>query len=286
MKNIFLKTSAIVIGLTLLSQTPAHAVVTDQAFGNLSTAVGDLRGDLNQLDHDLNARVDGTAQNLADITGRVTVVEQAQGQAQLQQMIAALQARVAVLEGAAPPAPVPAQNPQDLQGFVGEIRYSLLSVADFQRIYGNSWQLLNGDVVHPTDELYQYLTPEARLNRHIPDARGRFLRCYNGGRDIETGNPEGDLAVGLSQNDKFEKHSHGVTDPGHAHRQLVTANPGHGKAIRADFNFDSPNPGQGCMGYDQGIDTVNACSNISIQPLGGKETRPRCVIVNAFVKIN
>ena len=58
-------------------------------------------------------------------------------------------------------------------------------------------------------------------------------------------------------------HNHSINDPGHSHRQYVTANSG-GSAIRRDYASD----GNGGV-YDQGINTGGSGTGISINNNGG-----------------
>jgi len=61
-------------------------------------------------------------------------------------------------------------------------------------------------------------------------------------------------------------HSHGITDAGHIHGQNVAANPGSGgTGTRADYAGDF----SGLSAYDQGINTANHVTGISINSTAG-----------------
>ena len=80
------------------------------------------------------------------------------------------------------------------EGHVGEIRYSILSTAQFQGIYGSEWEIMKGQDIPVHSDLLP-LWGQAK----VPDARGLFLQSSTAGRDAEAGNPDGELAVGWYQ---------------------------------------------------------------------------------------
>ena len=154
---------------------------------------------------------------------------------------------------------------QGNQGVVGEIRYSILSVEQFQEKYGTSWVLLDGRDI-----------PDSTLSqlgwKQIPDGRGLFLRCKNQGRKDGKQNPDGDLQVGRYQKDELCSHDHGRTPPGANEQVISTAWP--------DLGFQKIVP---CTG---GMSSTALLNNLRTASTGGFETRPRCITVNAFVKIH
>jgi|GEM_PF-652305 hypothetical protein len=158
--------------------------------------------------------------------------------------------------------------PEKDTGNLGEIRYSVLTPENFQRIYGDAWIPMDGRNIE-TSDLYREGLWSAR---EIPDARGRYLRTFNGGRSPSTGNPHGDEnQVGQDMNDQFGSHHHeGLYDRGINHPWANGCYPGHdGKG----YSRLSTSPhGSGHSFY-----TGTA---------GGSETRPRSVIVYTYIKIN
>ncbi len=143
------------------------------------------------------------------------------------------------------------------EGFIGEIRYSILDELQFQRLYGTNWVLMAGQSIEESEL--------ARLSgmTHVPDPRGLYLRVNNSGRKDEKGNPDGDLKVGTLQNDEFNSHTHGVNDNGHTHPQNVAANFQHGgTGTMTDWNGQN---GYGALAYYQGISTNSSTTGISLQ---------------------
>jgi hypothetical protein len=160
--------------------------------------------------------------------------------------------------------------PEKDTGNLGEIRNSILSKQDFQKIYGTQWVLMNGDDIQDSDLFKERLWGETTL----PDARGRFLRCFNAGQSLEEGNPEGDqIKIGDQQTDTFKKHNHGGGN--HSHKY----NGGPGGRICAGNDLSS------VIGYGVNNYGTTHCGQI-VKDEGGSETRPRCIIVNTFIKVN
>src|SRR5690349_6825897 len=95
-----------------------------------------------------------------------------------------------------------ASVPYKDEGMLGEIRYSILTVKQFQKLYGNEWVLMDGSSIQNSD-----LHNKFGWNK-IPDARGVFLRSKNYNRSVKSGNPDGDLDLGKYQSDELVKHNH------------------------------------------------------------------------------
>lgn len=101
----------------------------------------------------------------------------------------------------------------------------------------------------------------------VPDLRGEFLRSFDDGRGVDSGR-----TFGTWQNADNAPHSHGVTDPGHAHVINGTANNG---------NFGAG----GLASYPNGSSTTNgATTGISINS-SGSEGRPRNTALLACIKV-
>lgn len=128
---------------------------------------------------------------------------------------------------------------------------------------------------------------------NLPDYRGRFIRGVDQGvgRDPDAasrgamalGGNTGD-SVGTVESQALASHGHGVSDPGHSHPQLVSANPGAcpgSGIIRIDYAGDTTN----ACGYSQGTNTAGSGTGVSVQSAGGAETRPLNASVNYLVKI-
>ncbi len=155
---------------------------------------------------------------------------------------------------------------------VGEIRYSILTRDQFRGLYGEEWDLMQGQKLEEDSDLLALWGKE-----RIPDPRGIFLRCSNGERDSGTGNPDGNLDAGAYQLDQFKSHNH--IDSGHSHPLFGCGTgvhlPGGTGMAAIDVNSN---------GLKLGQDAVRGGS-AHIQNTGGNETRPRCISVNAFIKL-
>ena len=139
---------------------------------------------------------------------------------------------------------------------VGEVKQSILTEAQFQSLYGDTWVLMDGRDITGSD------LATVTGNTTLPDARGIFLRGKNNGRSDGNENPAGELAEGTYEADEFGSHFHRVSRendvPG---LQYHTA-----RAFRGAYSTS---------GSGSTTDTV-----------GGNETRPKNITVNTFVKIN
>ena len=156
------------------------------------------------------------------------------------------------------------------EGHVGEIRYSLLTPEQFQGAYGKEWELMQGQDIPDDSELLP-LWGQSK----VPDSRGVFLRCSNEGRSSKTGNPEGDLRVGMYQADTFKSHDHGGGDHHHSVSLELTAsrNPNGHQCNTVAF----------CPQLNKPVQSSG--SGKIIRTDGEEETRPRCITINAFVKM-
>ena len=156
------------------------------------------------------------------------------------------------------------------EGHVGEIRYSLLTPEQFQGAYGKEWELMQGQDIPDDSELLP-LWGQSK----VPDSRGVFLRCSNERRSKETGNPDGDLRVGMYQADTFKTHDHGGGD----HSHTVGFNADGGRNNHGDCKDTVTSWHERKHGFH------TSSSGKIIKPEGGDETRPRCITINAFVKM-
>jgi microcystin-dependent protein len=107
----------------------------------------------------------------------------------------------------------------------------------------------------------------------LPDLRGEFPRGWDDSRGIDSGR-----GFGSAQADAFASHSHGVTDPGHAHSlnyqvptNIIDTDRG---TLSSQFSIDNP---------VVPVTTASA-TGISIQNSGGTETRPRNIALLAIIK--
>jgi len=100
----------------------------------------------------------------------------------------------------------------------------------------------------------------------LPDLRGEFIRNWDDARGVDAGR-----VFGSSQGQNYQSHSHGVNDPGHLH---------YYSRIES-YGGSSYSGGGSGMSWSP---TSGEYTNISIQPSGGTETRPRNVALLACIK--
>ncbi len=156
--------------------------------------------------------------------------------------------------------------------YPGEIRQSILSEEQFRNTYGEGWILMDGRNIENSDLARTYgLT-------NVPDARGVFLRGKNHNRDDGKGDPHGDQTCGTYQEDQLKSHKH--TDKGHSH--------GFDLNFFTSNNVGGAQPARGGGHHHEGESVVGniKTGQADIEPTGGSETRPRCIVVNTFIKIN
>lgn len=169
--------------------------------------------------------------------------------------------------------------PEKDTGNLGEIRQSILTPEAFQGIYGEGWVLMKGQTgaeIQDSDIVREGLWTAPSL----PDARGVFLRSTNQGRSTAEGNPDGDADVcGAYLADQFKSHNH--QDKGHGHSCQVNL----GTCDRTGRNASAAQ-GNGGGWKNSTLTGSTSTGYADIQNTGGSETRPRCVVVNTFIKIN
>ena len=142
-------------------------------------------------------------------------------------------------------------------GSVGDSKYSMLTEVAFIAQNGGGWVLSDGRDV--TGSSYATLTG----NTTVPDARGQFLRGKNNGRVDGQENPDGDVALGVQETDKFKSHNH-----------RINTGSGAGAQNYVFWNTD---------GDPNYFTTLNSSAmNFS----GGNETAPKNVTMNCFIKVN
>ena len=155
-------------------------------------------------------------------------------------------------------------------GYLGEIKQSILSVANFTRLYGKGWVLMDGRNIEHTDLYRERLWDSVNL----PDARGVFLRSRNYDRDPGTGNSASDLPVGSYQNDGFMQHQHTM----HSTNRIFVSIP------RSIAELPTGLERGGYFGDDD-MSGVSRLNDFDTQSTGGSETQPRSITVNTFIKV-
>jgi hypothetical protein len=141
-------------------------------------------------------------------------------------------------------------------GSLGEVKYSRLTEAQFQAIYGTNWVLYDGRSIvgTPLATLLSISTLE--------DHRALFPRAGNNGRSDGYADPDGDQVAGTNNLDKFLNHSH---------QETYSPAGGGGPGIQGVGGAGQANTYLFTDGANQG---------------GGNETAGKSMILNAFIRIS
>ncbi len=142
---------------------------------------------------------------------------------------------------------------------LGSVQYSILEPNTFVQVNGDGWVLMDGRDIQGS-ALFG-LTGITTL----PDARGVFIRSMNENRDPNSGDADGNRAIGNYQGDEFRLHNHDVS-----YSNNVYPNETSGMGIQSDH----------------GPQIQWTKLNISIGNRGGNETRPKNVCLYLYIKIN
>ena len=144
---------------------------------------------------------------------------------------------------------------------VGDIVYSMLDETDFQAQRGTNWVPMDGRGV--VGSQYEAITGL----QTVPNAQGRFLRVHD---PLGTTNPAMTLVGGI-ENDQFASHRH-----------AVWRSNGTGNSNNVPFRGAS-NEGPGVTGESEGSDSWRDDLSAFV---GSSETRPKGLVVNAYIRID
>lgn len=150
-------------------------------------------------------------------------------------------------------------------GAVGDVKYSILPLTDFQTENGDCWVAFDGADVTGSKLANDYGMAT------LPDGRGMFLRGHDdrttaSGERQDTDRDE-NTAIGTVQEDEFAAHSH--TEK---YSLVVTTS----NFIYGLFNNNSASTGPYSL----------APSNTTTGDQGGSETRPKNLNLYMYVRIN
>lgn len=159
---------------------------------------------------------------------------------------------------------------------IGSIVNTMLTEAQFQAQLGNpipdTWILADGRAV-PGSSYAGIVGP------NVPDLRGIMQRGKNNGRADGNQNPDGDLALGTFSASRNQLHTHGVTDPTHAHFYSQGGFGGDNRTTGSAYGAN----GAGSYGN---VNVSNSATGISIVGQGGNDAAPKNVTVNTMIRIN
>jgi hypothetical protein len=141
-------------------------------------------------------------------------------------------------------------------GTIGDIRTSMLTLAQFQAINGTSWVLANGASCSST--AYGVLTG----NSTLPDFRGEFIRGLDNGRGVDSGRTMGSAQAQATA-------VNGLHDNGHTHTFTNATGGGTLVTPGGGTPFTSNTTATGYADFDS----------------TDSETRPRNVSANIFIKV-
>ncbi|WP_416443445.1 hypothetical protein ACH3O9_00915 [Leeuwenhoekiella sp. A16] len=146
-------------------------------------------------------------------------------------------------------------------GALGDVKYSILPLKNFQYENGNCWILM--DSIDRREAQRFRLFQRYKIDT-IPDARGVFLRGMNEGRNSNTGDVWGNREIGNYQIDTFQVHKHNIDNI----ETIIWAHTTHGNQAK--------NMVIGSFGQQK--ETYNSP--------GGRETRPRNICLYTYIKVN
>lgn len=157
------------------------------------------------------------------------------------------------------------------------------------------WMLCDGRVLNRKTYKNLFMTISSHHGKgdgvntfNIPDYRGMFLRGVSGDtdRDPEKNARQAPQAggsinneVGSIQSDQLQSHNHSLhlNDPGHSHTYLDEKQP-------APNTFGSDNE-RGLGDHQRRTDPAGTGITVTIDPAGGKETRPVNAYVNWIIRV-
>lgn len=183
---------------------------------------------------------------------------------------------------------------------VGELRTSILPQRPFQEMNGAEWVLADGRPLLVKTALSPHLSQENEYGLTIPDIRGRFLRMANNnvcadlrgddeayGRCIASRDRDGDRRLGEYQADGFANHAHGTH--AHAYNDVYFAEHSGVSESNVDILGDGRNNNWGILGSadldNDGFGWDRTTGESPVSAAGGRETRPKNVAVNHYIKI-
>ena len=110
----------------------------------------------------------------------------------------------------------------------------------------------------------------------VPDLRGRFIR----GNNDQSGRDPDNAKFGQPQDDTFASHNHGVNQTSHRHAIQGNGYSAGANQPNADVVIDDD------IGSSSRTSlTDEAVANISIQPAGHAETRPKNINLTPVIKL-
>ena len=186
------------------------------------------------------------------------------------------------------------------EGRLGEIRYSILPLEEFQKLYGKSWVLMDGSCIAekcPYDSSkdngkrkklfnliinseYKSQFNGTILGGNLPDLRGRFLRMLNQGEAGNNYDPSENRKIGSFQSSSNKKHSHHIhnnyseSDCATKHPHFIHVNYGV-LQYYAPNNVNDLEPGERCT-------HVDSTKSSGTEP----ESRPINIAVNVYIKVD
>jgi len=175
---------------------------------------------------------------------------------------------------------MPNLNKISSTGALGDVRGSLLDLADFQTENGSAWVLSDGSAVPGTR--YASL-----VGANIPDLRGEFVRGADNGRGVDSGRNKGTAQTDATAKNGMSASSStsGSTTGGtHEHSSPYGSYTGDVSNTKGAASNNAIGPKLSTTGGGSHTHSLSATTSTSLS--GDAETRPRNVAVNYYIRVN
>lgn len=169
---------------------------------------------------------------------------------------------------------------------VGDVKYSILSEAEFQNVNGDEWVLLKGQTetelgLVGEDHVFNYINNTDNFDvTKLPDARGVFLRGRNNARSDGMHNPDGELKIGQSFNDGI-RNIYGQIYTGFRNGSRVRTWGGTGPLTHINSSDPVEYSGSGGASASSTGIIFDASRTVPV----ANDNRPKNIIINTFVRV-
>jgi len=168
-------------------------------------------------------------------------------------------------------------------GAVGDVKYSVLSPAEFVSRNGDCWVPMDGRALATGDSLRVIKGWTA-----LPDAGGLFFRAqeFSGGADNDPARTSASTIATIQQDD-LESHNHTMGTAGDHTHTIRLGYEGDDEGTGGSYNewTNNPNQNRDITGFGGSVSTEGAHTH-TINNTGGTETRPKNLNLWVYIRIN